>query len=269
MLIFSKTTSLIFTMKLTFTLVLTLMTLSAFAQLQPIKSGVFKWDDLEVKTNGDRKSRGILKGNSTHLDYFSIHATTQDVGAAPSNAHANEDMEELIIVKEGKMKVVIEGDSAIIGANGIFSLMPQQMHSVQNVGDSPLTYYVMRYRSKKPMNLERGIISGGSMIINADSLVVKPTKVGSVRSYFDRPTAMCERLEMHVTTLDRKVESHAPHTHPETEIILMISGETAQMIDGKEYEGQAGDIYFMESESFHGIRNTSDQPTSYFAFKWM
>ncbi|PZX54189.1 cupin domain-containing protein [Algoriphagus chordae] len=244
------------------------MSLTAFAQLQPIKSGVFKWDDIEVKTNGDRQSRAILKGASTHLAYFSIHATTQDVGAKPSKAHANEDMEELVIVKEGEMKVTIEGKSAILGANGVFSLMPQQMHSLENVGDTPLTYYVIRYQSKTPMNIDRGIGSGGSLVINADSLNYKPTTVGGVRSYFDRPTAMCERLEMHVTTLDRKVASHEPHSHIETEIILMISGETVQLIDGIEYTAKAGDFYFMESESIHGIRNASDQPTTYFAFKW-
>ncbi len=248
--------------------ILCLMTISVFAQLQPIKSGVFHWNDFEVKTNGDRESRPILEGVSTHLDYLSIHATTQEVGAAPSTAHANPDIEELVIVKEGVMEVTIDGKSTVLGANGVLSLMPQQMHSLKNVGEKPLTYYVIRYRSNKPMNIERGQDSGGTMLFNSDSLVYKSTSVGGVRSYFDRPTAMCERLEMHVTTLDRKVASHEPHTHLETEIILMISGETAQMIDGVEYTATAGDLYFMESQSNHGIRNISDQPATYFAFKW-
>jgi mannose-6-phosphate isomerase-like protein (cupin superfamily) len=244
------------------------MTFSAFGQLQPIKSGVFHWDDFEVKTNGDRQSRPILQGVSTHLEYLSMHATTQAVGAAPSKAHANEDIEELLIVKEGVMEVMMEGKGTTLGPNGVFSLMPQQMHSVKNIGDTPLTYYVIRYRAKKPMNIERGMESGGTMLYNSDSLAYKSTAVGGVRSYFDRSTAMCERLEMHVTTLDRKVASHEPHSHVETEIILMISGETAQMIDGKEYVATAGDFYFMESGSCHGIRNTSDLPSTYFAFKW-
>ncbi|MEP0713571.1 cupin domain-containing protein [Algoriphagus sp.] len=244
------------------------MSLSAFAQLQPIQSGVFHWNDLDAKTNGDRISRPILKGVSTHLEYLSMHATTQAVGAAPSAAHANADIEELLIVKEGLMEVMIDGKGILLGTNGVFSLMPQQMHSVKNAGDTPLTYYVIRYRSKKPMNMERALLSGGTMLFNSDSLAYKSTAVGGVRSYFDRPTAMCERLEMHVTTLDRKVASHEPHSHEETEIILMISGETAQLIDGKEYTATAGDFYFMESQSIHSIRNTSDLPTSYFAFKW-
>ncbi|PZX52472.1 Cupin domain-containing protein [Algoriphagus ratkowskyi] len=244
------------------------MTISVFAQLQPIKSGVFHWNDFEAKTNGDRQSRAILQGVSTHLDYLSMHATTQAVGAAPSTAHANADIEELVIVKEGVMEVMIEGNGTILGPNGVLSLMPQQMHSLKNVGDTPLTYYVIRYRSKKPMKIQRSVDSGGTLMINMDSTIYKPTSVGGVRSYFDRPTAMCERLEMHVTTLDKKVASHEPHEHVETEIILMISGETAQMIDGKEYTAKAGDFYFMESQSNHGIKNTSDQPTTYFAFKW-
>lgn len=244
------------------------MTVSAFAQLQPIKSGVFRWDDFEVKTSEGRISRPILEGVSTHFDYLEMHATTQAVGSKPSDAHANEDIEELVIVKEGKMEVMLNGEGTILGPNGVLSLMPQQMHSLKNVGDTPLTYYVIRFRSKKPMNIERGVESGGTLMINSDSTTYKTTSVGGVRSYFDRSTSMCERLEMHVTTLDRKVASHEPHSHDETEIILMISGETAQMIDGKEYTAKAGDFYIMESQSFHGIRNINDEPTTYFAFKW-
>jgi quercetin dioxygenase-like cupin family protein len=255
-------------MKFTFLSFFCLMTITAFAQLQPIKSGVFKWNDFKVVSNEDRVGRPILEGVSSHLEYLEMHATTQNVGAKPSKTHANEDIEEIILVKEGTMKVTIEGKSAILGANGVVSLMPLQMHSLQNVGTTPLTYYIIRYRSKKKMDVKRGVDAGNSLMINADSTVYKPTSVGGVRSYFDRKTAMCERLEMHVTTLDRKVASHEPHSHDETEIILMISGETAQMIDGKEYTAKAGDFYLMESQSFHGIRNISDEPATYFAFKW-
>lgn len=244
------------------------MSISAFAQLKPLESGVYHWDDFEVKTSEGRISRPILEGTSAHFDYLEMHATTQAVGSKGSNAHANEDIEELVIVKEGTMEVTLNGQSIILGANGVLSLMPKQMHSLKNIGDTPLTYYVIRFRSKKPMNIERGVESGGTLTINMDSTTYKSTSVGGVRSYFDRSTSMCERLEMHVTTLDRKVASHEPHTHIETEIILMISGETAQMIDGKEYTATAGDFYLMESGSLHGIRNTSDEPTTYFAFKW-
>ncbi len=242
--------------------------LNNMEQLQPVKSGVYKWADHPVKEGELRESRKILEGSSPHFSYLRIHATTQFPGAKPSTAHANEEFEECIIVEEGRMKVTIEGKSSILEAGGVILLMPQQMHSLENVGDTPLTYYVMKYASKKKMDIERGQVSGGSLMLNKDSLVFKPSARGGGRPYFDRSTAMCERFEMHVTQLNQKGPSHNPHAHIETEIILVISGKTEMTIDGKTYQAAAGDFYFMDSQLQHGVRNATDKPCSYFAFKW-
>ncbi len=242
--------------------------LPCLAQLAPVKSGVYRWSDHPAKAGESRESRRILEGSSPHLEYLEIHATTQFPGAQPSPAHANDDIEECIIVKEGTMKVTIEDRSEVLGAGGVVLLLPHQMHSLANVGESNLTYYVMRYRSRKPMALERGRASGGSLMLNPDALPFKPSSRGGGRAYFDRATAMCERFEMHVTRLDQKGPSHTPHSHEETEIILIVSGETEMTIDGSEYQATAGDFYFMSSQLLHGIRNAADEPCSYFAFKW-
>jgi (S)-ureidoglycine aminohydrolase len=248
--------------------VLCFFTLTTMAQLKPVNGGVYTWTDLPVKTADDRESRKILEGSSTHLDYLEIHATTQFKGAKPSTAHANDDIEECIIVKEGKLKATIEGQNTVLGAGGVILLMPRQMHSIANVGDGNLTYYVMRYRAKKKMDLQRGQTSGGTLALNADSLEFKPSARGGGRAYFDRPTSMCERFEMHVTRLTKKGPSHDPHAHLETEIILVISGDTEMTLDGKEYKASAGDLYLMNSELLHGVRNAKDAPCEYFAFKW-
>lgn len=238
------------------------------AQLKPVESGVYKWNDHPVETGQDRQSRKILEGSSAHLSYLEIHATTQFPGAKPSKAHANDDIEECIIVKEGTMEVTIAGQRAKLGAGGVVLLMPGQMHSIRNAGNTNLTYYVMRYRSTEKMDLQRGMSAGGSLMLNTDSLLFKPSVRGGGRAYFDRSTAMCDRFEMHVTQLNTRGPSHEPHAHEETEIILVISGKTEMTIDGKVYEGSEGDFYIMESELVHGVRNTSDEPCSYFAFKW-
>lgn len=240
----------------------------SFSQLPPVHPGVYRWADRSVKVNGDRESGVFLEGTAPGLEYLRIHATTQYKGAKPSPAHANKDREELVIVKEGTMKATVDGKTKILGAGSVLLIMPQQMQSFENVGDGPLTYYAMQYKSTNLVNLERGIAAGGSMMLNADSLVFKPSEKGGGRAYFDRATAMCERLEMHVTQLNKKGPSHAPHAHAETEIILVISGETEMTIEGKEYKAGVGDFYFVNSELFHGLRNASDTPCSYFAFKW-
>lgn len=241
---------------------------NSLAQLEPVKSGVYKWAEHLVEKGDLRESRKILEGVSPHFEYLKIHATTQYPGAKPSKAHANEDKEECIIVKEGKMKITIEGKSQILEAGGVILLMPQQTHSIENIGNSNLTYYVLKYKAKKPMDIERGLAAGSSLMLNKDSLVFKRSPRGGGIKYFDRPTAMCERFEMHITQLNAKGPSHQPHQHDETEIILVLSGETEMTIDGKEYAGEAGDFYFMESQLMHGVRNATDQSCSYFAFKW-
>src|SRR5689334_2720822 len=121
-------------MKFVLTIVTFLFILATMEQLKPVNYGVNKWADLPVTVADDRESRKILEGTSTHLEYMEIHATTQFKGAKPSNAHANADIEECVIVKEGKLKVTIEGRSSVLGPGGVIMLMPQQMHSIENVG---------------------------------------------------------------------------------------------------------------------------------------
>ncbi|WP_405381050.1 cupin domain-containing protein [Maribacter sp. LLG6340-A2] len=233
-----------------------------------VKSGVYKWKDHPVKKGGMRESRKIFEGVGPHLSHFRMHATTQYPGAKPNPPHANEAKEECIIVKEGTMKVTIEGQSKILGAGGIILLMPQQMHSIENVGDTNLTYYVMQYQSKKNMDIKRGMANGGSLMLNKDSLVFNKSERGGGIPYFDRATAMCQRFEMHITQLNKKGPSHKPHAHEETEIILILSGNTEMTINGTEYTAGAGDFYLANSQEQHGIRNATDSPCSYFAFKW-
>ncbi len=236
--------------------------------LDPVKSGVYKWAEQPVKKGDLRETRYIAEGTSPHFEYLKIHATTQFPGAKPNTPHANKEHEECIIVKEGKMKITIEDKHKIIGAGSVVLLMPQQLHSIENVGDDNLTYYVLKYKSKKKMDIQRGQTSGGSLMLNKELLTYKPSSRGAGIAYFDRPTAMCERFEMHITELNKKGPSHQPHAHDETEIILVISGETEMTIDEKEYKGSVGDFYFMNAHLMHGVRNATDKPCSYFAFKW-
>ena len=255
-------------MKTLLSSILCVLALTTIAQLSSVNPGVYRWADRPIKVSEGRESGVFLEGTSPHFEYVKIHATTQNPGAKPGPVHANKDTEELIIVKEGTMKVTIDGKSSILGAGGVVLIMPQQMQSLENIGSSKLSYYAMKYRSKKPMNIARGIAGGGSVMLNADSLAFKPSERGGGRAYFDRSTAMCERMEMHVTQLNKKGPSHSPHSHFETEIILVTSGETEMTIDGKEFKAGAGDFYFINSELFHGVRNAGDESCSYFAFKW-
>lgn len=255
-------------MKVAAFLLLQLLWMNAFAQEKQIGSGVYHWSELAVKKDGLRESRKIFQGSSSEFEFFEIHATTQFKGAQPRPPHTQKDIEELIIIKEGTMKCSIGNKTATLGPGSVILIPPMEAQVYENIGDGPLTYYVMMFRSKKGMDIGRSMKAGGALLLNYDSLPYTQSGSKGTRKYFDRATAMCERYEMHITYLGEKGPSHAPHQHIETEIILMIEGNTEMTIDGKTYTAGPGDIYIANSGSLHGIGNATDSKCSYFAFKW-
>jgi quercetin dioxygenase-like cupin family protein len=242
--------------------------MTSTAQPAPVVSNAFHWAELPVSKSTAREGRRIMEGSLPGFSYIEMHATTQQKGAVPRPPHAQKDLEELIIVTEGKMKFTIDKESRILGKGSVVLIPPAGMQSVENIGDGPLTYYVMMLRSEKPMDMERSAQAGGALLLDADSLTYKPSERGGGIKYFDRPTAMCENFEMHITHLSRKGPSHTPHAHTDTEIILVLEGETEMTINNKKYTASAGDLYIAVSGEMHGISNASDKPCRYFAFKW-
>lgn len=238
------------------------------AQLDEVDSGVYRWNELPTKEGHQRIGRKIMEGSSPHFSFLEIHATTQEKGAKQSPSHTQENIEELIIVKEGLAKITMNGMSNVLAPGSVVVIPPLTEQAMENVGDSPLTYYVMMFTSKKEMDIERGEKAGGPLFIDSSELTFKETDKGGVTHYFNRATAMCENFEMHLTQLNKKGPSHEPHKHFHSEIILVIEGQTEMTIDGKNYSGTAGDLFLMKSNEVHGITNVGDTPCRYFAFGW-
>ncbi|MES2275291.1 MAG: cupin domain-containing protein [Bacteroidota bacterium] len=248
--------------------VLVAVSTRTIAQLKPIPSGVYHLADAPVVKSGDRESRKFAEGTTAELSYFRVHASTQYKGAAAKPPHAQTDIEELIFVTEGTMKFTMDTKSQVLKKGSIILVPPHVMQATENVGDGPLTYYVLMFRSNKPMDLDRCAKAGGPVMLSADSLKYVPTAKGGGIKYFDRPTAMSEKLEMHITELKGKGPSHEPHTHIDTELILMLEGECEETINGKTYRGTAGDFFLMNSNELHGISNIQDKPCRYLAIRW-
>jgi quercetin dioxygenase-like cupin family protein len=238
------------------------------AQLKEVESGVYTWTELPTKEGNQRISRKIMEGSSPHFSFLEVHATTQEKGAKPSPSHAQENKEEIIIVKEGSLKMTMNSVSEVLKAGSVALIPPMTNQSMENVGDGPLTYYVMMFTSKKDMDLDRDQKAGGPQFFNFKHLVFNENEKGARMDYFDRATAMCEKFEMHVTQLNQKGPSHEPHSHSTSEIIVMIEGQTEMTIAGKTYSGTNGDMFLIKSNELHAITNVEDKPCRYFAFSW-
>jgi quercetin dioxygenase-like cupin family protein len=244
------------------------ISISSFAQSNAIHSGVYHWNELPVKKEAQRESRKILEGSTNEFSWFEIHATTQEKAALPRGVHTQDSIEELIIIKEGKLKCTIAEKSQVLGKGSVVLIPPHASQQLENVGDGPVTYYVLMFRSKASMNMDRSRNAGGNIMINADTITYTEKNDRGTQKYFERPTAMCSNYEMHITTLKKKGPSHAPHQHIDTEIILVIEGEVEMTIDGQYYKGTTGDLFIAESGKIHGVGNASDSQCRYFAFKW-
>jgi quercetin dioxygenase-like cupin family protein len=208
----------------------------------------------------------VISGETAH--FSEMEWKTQRLNATSGGMDLyHPEQEQIVIVKEGKLRVSFGKTVQEIGPNSVAVLLPGEKGSIQSVSPST-TLYRMTYRSRQAPDAKRGKKNGGSFIVDFDQLAFKPHDKGGIRNYFHRATAMCPYYEMHVTTLNPGIKSHEPHTHRAAEIILMIEGNTIMEIGNAEYEGKAGDVYFARSNVPHAIRNVGDTPCMYFAFQW-
>lgn len=244
------------------------MALKLNAQVQEVRSDVYRFNELKVEKEKTRERRQVLEGNTRDLELLEIHTSTLDPGNAPHPPHKHDDTEELVIVKEGHLKVTINGQTKILGPGSVALAIPGEEHGFENGGETRVTYYVLKYKSKLPMNVQRAARAGGSFMLEWNDLTAKTHDKGSRRDFFEKPTSMTERYEMHVTMLNEGLNSHDPHTHRSEEIVLIIRGDVSMQIGQEHKKGSAGDLFFLGSEVPHALTNTGKGPCEYFAFQW-
>jgi quercetin dioxygenase-like cupin family protein len=108
----------------------------------------------------------------------------------------------------------------------------------------------------------------GSTVFDWTVMAAKPTKVGAVRSVVQAPTATLDELEIHITTLNPGETSHAPHQHPDEELIIIKEGTVESLVNGQQRRVGPGSIVFQASNQMHGIRNVGDGPATYHVIRW-
>jgi (S)-ureidoglycine aminohydrolase len=250
------------------TLFLLSVPVSVIGQGQPVQSDVYTWSQFKEAKNENRDKKEILEGSSTFLESIEIHVSTLAPGKASSGEHTPADAEKLVIVKEGRLRVTQNNITRVLGPGSVALTLPGEEPSLANGGDAPVTYYMLSYKSKTPTDVARGKDSGGSFMIDREDIPFKEHAKGGIRRYYDRPTAMFHRMEMHVTTLNEGLKSHEPHTHKADEIILLVSGEAQMQIDNDHIGTTPGSLVFLNSMVPHALTNAGKGPCEYFAFQW-
>jgi (S)-ureidoglycine aminohydrolase len=111
-------------------------------------------------------------------------------------------------------------------------------------------------------------MAGASFVMNWSDMVFKAHDKGGIRQLFDRKTAMFSRFDIHITTLNPGLSSHAPHTHKNEEIILMVDGDGEMLVNGRPVRCDTGDAVYVDSMVPHNLTNIGKVPSTYFAIQW-
>lgn len=101
-----------------------------------------------------------------------------------------------------------------------------------------------------------------------NSVPVRTTEVGSVRQVVRSPTATLDELEIHITTLNPGQTSHAPHQHPNEELLIVKEGTVEALVNGEWKRLGVGSVIFQASNQLHGIRNVGAGPATYHVVNW-
>ena len=108
----------------------------------------------------------------------------------------------------------------------------------------------------------------GSAALDWNDVPVKQEEVRAVRQFFRAPTATLDELELHVTTLPAGATSHAPHKHPNEELVIVKEGTVEVLVDGKMKRVGPGAVVFNASNQMHSLRNVGDGPATYHVINW-
>ena len=236
-------------------------------------SKVFNWNDLVAKPTQVGERRDVGDQPTATLQRFECHITTLNAGQISHLPHTHP-QEELIILQSGTLDVFTNGVTQRVGPGSLFFFASNDPHNVRNVGDQPATYLVFNFATAVTRALAGKSAAGmavpgklPSSVFDWAKLEAKPTKVGARRSVVDSPTTTLANFECHVTTLNSGETPHAPHHHPDEELVIVKEGLVEVTIKGVAQRAGPGSIFFFASNDEHGLRNVGDQAASYYIIR--
>lgn len=242
------------------------------AESARLGSRVFTWESLIVQPSGVGERRDVARNPTATLSEFECHISTLNPSRASHPPHTHP-QEELIILRDGTLDVHINGTNTRVGPGSLFFFAANDPHAVQNAGDQPATYFVFNFSTAVTATLRgqaaQPAVPGrlGSSIFEWTKLETKATRTGERRAVTDRPTLTLANFECHITTLQAGETPHAPHHHPDEEIILVKEGQLDVTINGTTQRAGPGSICFISSADVHGWKNVGDTAAIYYVIR--
>jgi quercetin dioxygenase-like cupin family protein len=119
---------------------------AAGARADVLGSTMFDWAALTPQPSRVGEVRRVVQKPTATLEELEIHITTLRPGeqSHPPHQHVNE---EILIVKEGTVEALVNGELKRGGPGSLIFQASNQLHNIKNVGDVPATYHVINWKS--------------------------------------------------------------------------------------------------------------------------
>jgi XRE family transcriptional regulator, regulator of sulfur utilization len=111
-----------------------------------MNSSAFDWSSTRVDPQKYGSRRLLFHGPTTTLEDLDCHVTTLNPGESPHSPHQHPE-EELMVVKEGTLEVLVNGEIKRVGPGSVVFQASNQLHSIRNVGQTQATYHVFKWVS--------------------------------------------------------------------------------------------------------------------------
>jgi XRE family transcriptional regulator, regulator of sulfur utilization len=113
-----------------------------------IGSGVFPWEQIELKPTKTGARTVVFDGPTATLDHFHCHVSRLNPGENTGALHRHP-QEELVVIKEGSLEVNIDGKVQAASTGSMIFFSANENENMRNVGAGPATYYVFQFYTAK------------------------------------------------------------------------------------------------------------------------
>ena len=99
---------------------------------------------MKAKPTKAGESRSVFDAPTPALADLECHITTLNPGQSPHPPHRHP-AEELMIIRDGTVEAMQEGQTNIVGPGGIIFEASGELHGLRNIGTNTATYYVVKF----------------------------------------------------------------------------------------------------------------------------
>ena len=199
-----------------------------------------------------------------------MHITTLNPGKSPHAPHRHP-WEEILVIKEGSVEVSINAEKQTAGAGAVVFFASNDVHTVANNSDQPVTYYVINFITDAVRTVRDEPSASWappgqlrSCVVNWDKIEPKPMTHDTRRTFLGGPTATLTSLKIHTTTAaaGRYPVKHSGHLN--ILLVILKEGMIESNVDGVTHLVGPGGLIFLAPGAIQTLRNPGNVPATYY-----